>query len=283
MIIDFHTHTFPDTVAARVADQLARSSHTRCFTLPTVSGLSESARAAGITRCLNLPVLTRPDQVQKINRRLIDGMASMEAQGVLTFGGLHPGFDDPASELRFLRAHGIRGIKIHPAFQGQDLDSPAMLRLIAAAAEEDMIIITHGGEDIGFPGHDYASVPMILRVIEEIRPPRFVIAHMGGWNNWDQVERQLAGAPVWFDTAFSLGPITAYPGHETLLPRSRQLQDDAFVRLCRRHGTDHILFATDSPWADQAEYVRMINVMPFTQAEKADIFYHNAASLLGLE
>ena len=47
----------------------------------------------------------------------------------------------------------------------------------------------------------------ILRIIDEIRPEKFVLAHMGNWGLWEDVERDLAGAPVWFDTAFAIAVI----------------------------------------------------------------------------
>ena len=61
------------------------------------------------------------------------------------------------------------------------------------------------------------------------------------------------------------------------------LYDEDFVRLCRKHGTDRILFATDSPWQDQADYISRINAMEFSDAEKEKIFAGNAMSLLGRE
>ena len=61
------------------------------------------------------------------------------------------------------------------------------------------------------------------------------------------------------------------------------LRDEDFIRLCRRHGTDRILFATDSPWQDQADYIGRIKAMDFSDAEKEQIFGGNAVALLGQE
>ena len=59
------------------------------------------------------------------------------------------------------------------------------------------------------------------------------------------------------------------------------LRDEDFIRLCRKHGTNRILFATDSPWQDQADYISRINAMPFTDTEKEHIFSGNAVALMG--
>ncbi|MDY3831328.1 MAG: amidohydrolase family protein, partial [Candidatus Ventricola sp.] len=61
---------------------------------------------------------------------------------------------------------------------------------------------------------------------------------------------------------------------------SQPIEDEAFVRLVRRHGVEHVLFGTDSPWADQHAYVRKIQSLPLTDAEKTRILWQNAAGLL---
>ena len=60
------------------------------------------------------------------------------------------------------------------------------------------------------------------------------------------------------------------------------LTDEAFVRLAGKHGTDRVLFATDSPWEDQADYIGRMERMLLTDEEKQAIFAGNSAALLGL-
>ena len=61
-----------------------------------------------------------------------------------------------------------------------------------------------------------------------------------------------------------------------------QLEDEAFVELVHKMGVDRVLFATDSPWAEQKDYVNRINGMPLSKDEKRRIFAGNAKRLLGL-
>ena len=68
---------------------------------------------------------------------------------------------------------------------------------------------------------------------------------------WNEVESDLAGAPVYFDTAFSYGPVTPLPDAPRAPYISYNLHPKDFVRLVRKHGTDKILFGTDSPWENQ--------------------------------
>ena len=61
---------------------------------------------------------------------------------------------------------------------------------------------------------------------------------------------------------------------------SEILDDDAFLRIIRKHGSDKILFGTDSPWKDQKDYVERIQTLSLTDNEKRQIFSENAISLL---
>ncbi len=266
-IIDFHTHIFPDKIAAGALHTLSEAGGIPFFTDGTAHGINESMQRAKIGLSINLPVMTSPAQVTKVNDSLLRNRELHEQLHILSFAGIHPDFDNYYEELRLRKSQGFAGIKLHPAYQKRDLDDPQYLRIIDAACELELIILTHAGLDIGIPGHDYADVRSILSVIEQMQPERFVLAHMGGWNEWDDVEQYLAGAPVYFDTAFSIG--------------EHGMSAEKFVTLCRKHGTQQILFGSDSPWSDQETYANMMQEMPFTENEMQSILSLNALRLLG--
>ena len=281
MIIDFHVHTFPDKVAGAVTERLGAAACIEPSTDATVSGLTASMQQAGIACSVNLPVATSARQVVSINDRMIRDKADLENRGVIPFGAMHPDFADYRGELRRLAAVGIRGIKLHPAYQGVDLTDIRYKRILAAASELDLITTIHAGIDVGIHDRNYASVPQILEILREAAPTRLVLAHMGGWNAWEEVERDLAGAPVWLDTAFTIGPITPHHAAAPGPYSGITLSDDDFVRLVRAHGTDRVLFATDCPWQDQSRYVRRFHALPFTEEEREQLFHTNAQQLLG--
>lgn len=60
---------------------------------------------------------------------------------------------------------------------------------------------------------------------------------------------------------------------------SYNLHPKDFVRLVRKHGTDKILFGTDSPWENQQDYVKRISHMDFTKEELEQILSENAKKL----
>ena len=282
MIIDFHTHSFPANISLKTADKLARMAMARYYIDPNAASLGEARKRAGIDLCINLPVMTRSDQVVSVNDSLIRQMEDMRAMGIITFGGMHPEYEEYGTELKRLKEHGIKGIKIHPAYQGADLNSIKYKRIIAAAEENDMAVVTHAGLDIGFLDHNFADPDMIQDILKDVAPSKFVLAHMGGWQGWSDVEKYLAGAPVYLDTAFSIGKITPLEGYEDKLRYKENLSPNGLVRLCRKHGCDKILFATDSPWADTKEYVDLINTAEFSDEEKEMIYGGNAAGILGI-
>ncbi len=280
MIIDFHTHTFPARISADVLAKLSRLSHTKYFTNGSVPDLTASMEEASIDYSVNLPVMTSAEQVEKVNGALIADRDRLFEQGIITFGGMHPGYGDYKKELIRLKENGILGIKIHPAYQSTEIDDIRMMRIIDAASDLGLIVLTHAGIDIGIYDHNYTSVQQVLKIIDEVHPPKFVLAHMGGWGCWEDVERDLLGAPVWFDTAFAIGPITPDDAKSGVPYLNTNLSEDAFMRIVRKHGADQILFATDSPWESQKDYVARIEAMPLNKEEKEMIFSGNARKLL---
>ncbi|MDY4969417.1 MAG: amidohydrolase family protein [Lachnospiraceae bacterium] len=282
MVIDFHTHTFPDKIAGNVIGKLQLLSRSRPYTDATAGGLQRSMKEASIDYSVTLPVMTNPGQVEKLNTLAGEAIPHIQETGIIPFGGMHPDYDNYKAELRRLRDLGVPGIKIHPAYQNVDFDDIRFLRIMDAASELGLIILTHAGMDIGIPGHNFTSISQIHHVLKEVAPQKLVLAHMGGWDGWMEVEQDLAGAPVWLDTAFTLGMIEPAPGTDRTPEESMMMTAEDFLRLARRHGTDRILFATDSPWSSQIRYRNMFQAMDLTPEERRGIMGENARRLLNL-
>lgn len=281
-IIDFHTHTFPRNISLKALESLSNTGHVRYFTEGSVEALAESMEKNNIDCSVNLPVMTRLDQVVQINDNMIKNNEQMLDNGIVTFGGLHPKYDDYKAEIKRLKNAGIKGIKLHPAFQGVHINNVLYKNILDAISNEGMISIIHCGIDISFLDENYASVPELIEVIDEVGPEKMVLAHLGGWQAWQEVERDLAGAPVFLDTAYAFGPVYPREGQENIMQFKMNLDNDSFTKLARKHGTDKVLFATDSPWADQGEYVKFLKNCDLNDKEKDNILGLNAKKLLGL-
>ncbi len=282
MIIDMHTHIFPGHIAKKTINKLGAAAHIRPHTDGTLYGLLVSMRHHGIAYSVPQPAVTNPNSVEHLNNTVIEKLLPLQSQGILPFGGMHPDYPHVRQELRRLKSAGVKGIKLHPAYQRTDLDDPKNLRILYEASDLGLIVLTHAGLDISINGYDYASVEHVLHVLKEVAPQKLVLAHMGGWGNWAQVESDLAGAPVWLDTAFTYGQMDPYPGMEPSPHKNTVLAPADFLRLCRKHGTSRILFGTDSPWQDQGDYVERLRAIGLTAAEQEAVLGKNAAKLLDL-
>ena len=285
MIIDSHTHTFPEKIAAKTIAKLSGAAHLTPFTEATVPALLVSMQEAGIDISLNMPVATSEHQVPKLNdaAAVINeaGLAAKDGPRVLSFGCMHPDYGDWYAELGRVKELGLRGIKIHPPYQGVDLDDIRYVRICERAAQLGLVVLTHTGLDVGLPGADRATPAMGRRLVREVGDFPLILAHMGGWRYWEEVPEQLADTCVYLDTAFSegrLSPIDDYRTGEEL----QMLTQEAFVGIVRAFGADRILFGTDSPWADQKSSVEHMAAMPLTDAEKEAIFCGTAKKVLGL-
>lgn len=283
MIVDFHTHTFPEKIADSVIEKLQHMSHSKPYTRATNRALQESMECAGIDYSVILPVMTNPGQVEKLNSIAVETNAKAQETGLLSFGGMHPEYGNYKQELARIQAEGIQGIKIHPAYQGLDLDDIRYLRIIDRASELGLAVMIHCGYDIGIPGHDYSSPDHVCTVMKEVQPDKLILAHMGGWRHWDEVEKKLLGMPLYLDTAFVLGTIEAPDGMTRDPDDCWMLSNEQFVRMVRKHGAEHVLFATDNPWSDQKRTLERIQALPLTQEEQTAILGENAKKLLGLE
>jgi len=280
MIIDFHTHIFPDKISVAVIDKLSRTSKTVAFTDGTISGLQKSMENFGVGMSVILPVATNSAQVEKINNSAIELNEKYFDRGIISFASMHPDFENYRAELSRLKNSGFKGIKIHPVYQDTNLNDKKYLNIFYRAAELDLIVVTHAGLDIGFPGVVRCSPQMSKNVVEEIGEFKFVLAHMGGWKNWDEVLNILGDKKIFLDTSFSTGKI---------IPRSDSVWRDEdlnlldakkFLQFVKIFGAEKILFGTDSPWTSVKNSIDFIKNLPITDAEKNKILGENAKNLL---
>ncbi len=262
MIIDFHTHIFPEKIAAATIAELEQKSGLTAATNGTLEGLLNSMKQAEIDCSIIAPVVTAPRQFEGINRFAQD--INEQIPHLISLGGIHPDSEDYKGQLKLLKSMGFKGIKLHPDYQGVCFDDIRYERIISEASELDMIVLVHAGVDIGMPEPVKCTPAMSAKVIKDTQPTKLILAHLGGWKLWDEVEELLVGRDVFLDTAFI---------HEFI-------EREQFKRIVKNHGYDKILFATDSPWAEQKGNVEWIRECHFTKEAENAIFYKNALELL---
>ncbi len=267
MTIDFHTHIFPDKIAQATIAHLENVGGIPAHTDGTARGLRHSMTQAGIDRAVVLPVVTKPSQFDSINR--FAAQINEEHDRLISFGGIHPDNDDIEGKLDRIVALGLKGIKLHPDYQGVFIDDERNVHILREAIKRDLLVSIHAGIDIGLPEPVHCPPERTAAVLDALgcdpARPRIILAHVGGWGLWDEVETHLVGKPVYFDLGFSLG----------------QIQDGQLLRIIRNHGADRILFASDSPWDDQQADKQYFDTLPLTEDERRKILFQNAQTLLG--
>lgn len=274
MIIDMHTHTFPDKIAGPALKNMEneivtkRGYEVKIKVAGTLDALSESTKRSGIDLSVVVPVATKPSQSASINRFAQKTNERADETGVFSFGAIHPDNTDYKEILNDVKAMGLKGIKVHPDYQKVDFDDERYLRVMDYAANLGLIIITHAGEDIGLPEKIHCTPDSVVEVLKHIQPDKLILAHVGGWNMWNEVEEKLVGRPVYFDTAFSFEEV---PPH---------LDREQFCRIVKNHGADKIVFATDSPWSGQKESLDIIRAMGFDRDTENLILGENAKRIL---
>ncbi len=260
MVIDFHTHVFPDAIAPRTLEKLSSVSGYRPVTDLTVSGLLGYMDRAGVDISVVQPVVTKPSHTLNTNRFA----SEICSERIVSFGGIHPDTDDYKRDIDYVCSLGLKGLKFHAEYQGFVLDEPRMLRIYDYALEKGLVILHHGGFDPAFPAPFRSDPKRFAKIVAELGGGRIVAAHFGGHDQWDDVEEYLVGKDIYLDT--SMG--TEYYGRER------------FERIVRAHGAERILFATDSPWSDAVTEIANIKAWSLSDEEKELIFHKNAERLL---
>lgn len=283
MIIDFHTHIFPDKIAEGAIKSIEKSTLEHQGILIN-SGLSEDMPSAAeqfmavipatldaIRKSMNenhidasvvLPIATTLTQSDSINK-FAAGINNKN--GIYSFGSLHPFQEDWESVLYDIKEKGLRGIKLHPEYQKFYIDCPEAVRVLKKCEELDLIVMLHAGNDVGIAPPSHCMPDRLRRVLDcHVSGEKIIAAHLGGWDAWDDVEKYLVETPVYFDTSYTLSCI----------------DKEQFVRIVKNHGSDKILFGTDSPWRNQGKTAEQLSSVGLTDEELENIFYKNAQKLL---
>lgn len=278
MIIDFHTHTFPERIAARAIAGIQANCHSAAFTDGTDVALRRSMTEAGIDKAVVLPVATNPAKLASMNGTVLE---KPEEDGLIRFGAMHPAAEDWKQQLEALAKAGVLGIKLHPVYQGVEITDGRYLRILELCGQLGLIAVMHAGDEIAYPGQVQCSPEMIGRALAQVGPVKLVLAHMGGWKNWDRVAESIGPTNAYVDTSLSLGKIQ--PIEVDAAQEERMLlQEEGFCSLVRQLGSHRVLFGTDSPWGEQRREREAIEALNLTEKEKKQIFFENAAGLLGL-
>ena len=261
-VFDFHVHLYPDQLAERVVGQLAQRFGNPPAFDGTVDGLKDNLAESGIRGALNLPVATKPGQVDSINV----WAAANNTAPVYSLATVHPDTPDIPGTLAAAQAAGFRGVKLHPEYQTFALDDPRVAPVLETCSELGLFVFLHAGGERVFTPPFHTTPSTVAALLTRYPRLTVVAAHLGGFQMWDESEEVLIGKKLYLDLSHTFFWM---PGEQ-------------IVRMVRRHGVDKILFGTDAPWQTPAAVLGSFLEQPFAEAEQRKILWENAAFLLSL-
>ncbi|MBR7164149.1 MAG: amidohydrolase family protein [Clostridia bacterium] len=263
MVIDFHTHMFPDVLATKTIPLLAERSGLPAYTDGTVKQTLEKMKKAGVTCVVQQNIATNPRQMTKVNDFAI---ACNQLEGIVAFGSVHPEADNIAYELDRLKDAGVKGIKLHPDYQAFFVDDPNMQPVYEAILKRGFILQFHTGLDLGLPHPVHAAPKALANTLGLFTGEKVVFAHMAGFGMAEESLEHMIERDVYIDTSCSLG----------------YTEESLLLTMLKSHPEDKILFATDCPWGDFETDIEAFKKLDLTDALKEKILHKNAEKLLEL-
>jgi len=264
MLIDFHTHCFPDRLAGKAMPKL---SYVAGNLLPdcdgTAGGLVESMRKCGVSHSVLLSIATTAHQQKSVN----DFAAQLSGKdGIIAFGSVFPFAPDAFEELERIASMGLKGIKLHPEYQEFFVDDERLRPLYKKISSLGLITSFHAGQDYGYAPPYHAAPERLKKALSWFDSP-VVAAHWGGLGFAQEVLDNLCGMEnLWFDTSFGYGT-----GPRPL-----------YQRIIEKHGAKKMLFGSDSPWHSPKLELNLLDSLELSADERADICYKNACGLLNI-
>ncbi|MFW6161303.1 MAG: amidohydrolase family protein [Planctomycetota bacterium] len=261
-IIDCHAHAFPDELAERAVPQLAEGAGVEPALDGTVGSLLRSMDAAGIRATVVASIATKPQQFDAIVR----WSSSIASERLVPFPSVHPSDPQAVTRVRQLAEAGFRGLKLHPYYQQFELDAERLFPLYEAIADRGLVLLCHTGFDVAYPRERICDPVRVAAVAERFPELKLVTAHIGAWEDWDEVRRHMLGSPIYMECSFSFDWIPPESARELLLA----------------HPKEYLLFGSDSPWGDQARQLEQLRALDLGPEREAAMLWENAERLLGL-
>ncbi|HDR15949.1 MAG TPA: amidohydrolase [Desulfobacteraceae bacterium] len=279
MIIDVHTHVFPESI---------RKDRTSFFdSEPAFKTLyaDEKARCVGYEELIQGMDENRVDlsvtfgfpwRSRELCRRHNDYiLEAVEAYPDRLKGFCCVPADRAwaAEEVRRCLEGGLSGIG-ELAFYGRDFSEDLVAscgEVMAAARERDVPVMLHTNEPVGadYPGKAPMTLPGIYRFVKAYPENRLILAHWGGGLIfYGLMKREVPGSlkNVWFDTAAS----------------PYLYRQEIYSLAVSAAGADKILFGSDYPLIPPRRYFSEMTAASIGGKERARICGENAAALLGI-
>jgi len=264
MIIDFHTHAFPENVSSKAMKKLSFDSG---GLVPqsdgTIISLKKQMKKDDIDISVVLSIATNPKQQTNVNNfaKVIN-----DEKSIFAFGSVHPDAEDVFEELERIKAMGLKGVKFHPEYQKFYVNDEKMKPIYKKISELGLLTVFHAGFDYGFAPPYHCMPDNLLEALSWFDSP-VIAAHWGGVSCGLEVIEKLCGKDVWFDLSFGYGNMPKAIAQE----------------IIDKHTPDRLIFASDMPWHRPSWEKQLIETLDISKEDKDKIYYKNAKKLLNID
>lgn len=279
MIIDFHTHIFPDEVRADREGFLERDSWFGTLyadprhKLASAEDVVASMEAAGVDRTVVLGFPWRDGGLCREQNDYVLLAVARYPDKLIGFAIVQPLDAGDAKELDRCLSGGLMGLgELGPDGQRYSIEDKWVLGdSVEVLLQHDRPLLTHSTEPLG---HEYAGKgtvfpPRLVKLAENFPELKIVLAHWGGGLPFYELMPEIREAlrNVYYDTAAS-----TYLYSFDVFPIAAQLV-----------GIERILWGTDYPLLSQAKFLRRVRESGLDEEQLAAVLGGNAARLLRLD
>jgi predicted TIM-barrel fold metal-dependent hydrolase len=260
-----------------------------------------------------IEAIADPQKAVELAKMANDGMAELVKEHPDTYiaaiGCLPMNNMDAALKEadRCINELGFKGIQIHTPVNDKPLDSPEFIPLYEKMANYGVPIWIHPWRAPDYPdyrtettskflaflmwGWDYEETIAMNRlaysgILEKYPNLKFIVHHGGSMVPF-LVRVAQTGQPG----VMTLGnpntyaeltkPAGAY--YKMFYPDTSSMPDPAIIEVSAKfYGVDHMLFATDYPFALPSNVIKLVQEMNISDADKTKIFEGNAKKMLNL-
>ena len=259
--IDFHTHIYPEAIAAKAADSV-RKFYDGCGN-PTIFGttkmLLERGLMSGTSQFVVLPVALRPENTRHINDFILQAVATEPR--FIGFGTIHAATENLMDEVEYICQKGLRGIKMHPDSQVFDIDDPRLLP-VYEHIQGKLPVILHMGDR----RYDYSHPKRLRRVLEMFPNLQVIAAHFGAYQIHEQAYEQLKDKDCFFDVSSSL----------------MFMDEGVAENYINQYGAERFVYGSDFPMWDPVEEMQRFLQLKLTDDQFEQIAHKTAECILDI-
>ena len=261
MLIDIHTHIYPDKIARKAADSV-RDFYDLEGSLQmdgTVDMLLKRGAEAGISHFVVLPVSNGPTHVRSINNFILEQTKTHD--NFIGFGTVHAAMENIEEEVDRILSVGLKGIKMHPDSQRFNIDDERLFPVYDAIRGRIPVLLHMGDQR-----YDFSHPARLRKVLAQFPDLKVIAAHFGGYSMFETARENLEDTPCVFDISSAM--MFMQPG-----------EAEGYIN---RYGAERMAYGTDYPLWDPVTEVQRFHSLKLTGEQFDQISYKTAQRILNL-